>query len=339
MITGSGSLTYEIVDDWAHIPEELGGLDLTDVGADSQGRVFLFNRGTPAVIVLDRDGNYIESWGDSTTYPRPHALTIGPDDTIWLTDCADNTVRQCTAEGTILRTIGTSGFASPPLSNQPFNQCTHVAIDPRDGTIFVSDGYGNAAVHKFAPNGTHQHTWGGAGTGPGEFCVPHNIACDRDGHVYVADRHNSRVQVFNSAGDFEQAWQHMGLPHALHIDTSTDLQRAFVVELSSMTFVDTLAYGIPDWAHVPGNGHKITVRQLDGAVTATLYDNGIGLEPGQLVGPHGISVDSAGCIYVSELPYAATRTPRDGPDRLCSLHKLRPVVVPTEPRRNETSDG
>ena len=76
MITGSGGLTYEIVDDWAHIPEELGGLDLTDVGADSQGRVFLFNRGNPAVIVLDRDGNYIESWGDSITYPRPHAFEI-----------------------------------------------------------------------------------------------------------------------------------------------------------------------------------------------------------------------------------------------------------------------
>ncbi len=82
------------------------------------------------------------------------------------------------------------------MSNEPFHRCTHTALSP-EGDVYVADGYGNAAVHKFAPDGRLLFSWGGPGSDPGEFNIVHNITCDADGWVYVADRENHRVQVFD----------------------------------------------------------------------------------------------------------------------------------------------
>src|SRR5262249_17303494 len=102
------------------------------------------------------------------------------DDTIWLTDDGDHTVRQCTLEGKVLLTLGISGKPAPFMSGEPFHRCTHTAMSPQ-GDIYVSDGYGNSRVHKYAPNGKLLLSWGGPGTDPGEFNIAHNIACDADG--------------------------------------------------------------------------------------------------------------------------------------------------------------
>ena len=141
-------------------------------------------------------------------FPRAHGVHMAPDDTIWLTDDGAHCVRRCTLDGKVLMALGVPGTPAPFMSGQPFCRCTHTALSP-NGEIYVSDGYGNARVHKYAPDGKHLFSWGKCGIGEGEFNLPHNIHCDEDGWVYVADRENHRVQVFDGNGKFETAWSNV----------------------------------------------------------------------------------------------------------------------------------
>ena len=102
------------------------------------------------------------------------------------------------------------------MGGEPFCQCTHTALAP-NGDIFVSDGYGNARVHKFSPDGRLIRSWGTSGVGQGEFNLPHNICCDEDGFVYVADRENHRVQIFDGNGKYQTEWRDLHRPSALFL--------------------------------------------------------------------------------------------------------------------------
>src|SRR3546814_20813070 len=117
---------------------------------------------------------------------------------MYCTDDGDHTVRVCDTEGKVHLTIGIPGEPAPYMSGEPFHRCTHTALSP-DGEIYVSDGYGIACVHKYAPDGRLLKTWGGPGTDPGRFNIVHNICCDADGWVYGAVRENHRVQEKGSA--------------------------------------------------------------------------------------------------------------------------------------------
>ena len=165
------------------------------------------------MIVFDRDGNFLRSWGEGL-FPRAHGVFVAPDETLWLTDDGDHTVRQCTLDGKVLLTLGTPGKPAPYMSGEPFHRCTHTAMAP-NGDIYVSDGYGNSRVHRYSPNGKLIMSWGGPGTDPGEFNIVHNITCDADGWVYVADRENHRVQVFDGNGKYETQWNNLFRPCGL----------------------------------------------------------------------------------------------------------------------------
>ena len=192
------------------------------MGCDENDNVYAFNRGEHPMIVFDKDGNFIESWGEGV-FPRAHGVTMAPDGTMFLTDDGDHTVRKCTLNGEILLTLGASGHPAAFMSGDPFNRCTHVAIDPRNGDFYVSDGYGNARIHKYSPDGRLIFSWGQSGNGPGEFNIAHNIGTDRDGLVYLADRENHRVQVFNPDGRFMGQWNDMSRPCGLYIDQDAGL--------------------------------------------------------------------------------------------------------------------
>ena len=130
------------------------GWSFKDVGAvavDSKDQVYVFNRGEHPMMVFDRDGNFLRSWGEGQ-YPRAHCLHIDADDTLYLTDDGGHVVRKCTTMGKILMEIGTPGKPTPYMSGLPFHRCTHTALSPK-GEIYVSDGYGNAKVHKYSPDG------------------------------------------------------------------------------------------------------------------------------------------------------------------------------------------
>ena len=140
---------YEPVENWAKLPPGWSFKEIGSVGVDKNDNVYVFNRGEHPMIVFDRDGNFLRSWGEGL-FPRAHGVHMAPDDTIWLTDDGDHTVRQCTLEGKVLLTLGIPGKPAPYMSGEPFHRCTHTAMSPQ-GDIYVSDGYGNARVHKFSP--------------------------------------------------------------------------------------------------------------------------------------------------------------------------------------------
>ncbi|HZP45297.1 MAG TPA: peptidyl-alpha-hydroxyglycine alpha-amidating lyase family protein [Candidatus Binataceae bacterium] len=307
--TGSGEYIYEIVENWAHIPGRNDwNFDVAGIGVDARDRVYLFNRGPTPVIVVDRDGNYLHHWGDKQTFPNAHAVTMGPDDTIWLTDTFDHTVRKCRLDGEILMTLGVPGKPARAMSGEPFNQCTHVAIHPGTGEFFVSDGYGNAKVHKYAPDGRRLFSWGEPGNAPGQFNLPHNICCDRDGYVYVADRHNHRVQVFTPNGRLEAVWYGMALPCGMCIDTTGTEQLCYIGELSSALWIGLGPSPLYDiWNSAKTMGPRVSVWTLDGQPLARLCDNGMGEEPDQLFAPHGMAVDRDGNIYVAEVSWILSR--------------------------------
>jgi hypothetical protein len=130
-------------------------------------------------------------------------------------------VRKCTLDGKVLMTLGIPGEPKPFMSGEPFHRCTHTALSPQ-GDLYVSDGYGNARIHKYTPEGKLLMSWGEPGTDPGQFNIPHNICCDRDGWVYVADRENHRVQVFDGNGRFETQWNNLHRPNGMCMAAGRD---------------------------------------------------------------------------------------------------------------------
>ena len=152
-VLGSGPYTYEASgENWGKLPEGWFYKEAASVAVDSQDRVFVFNRGNHPMIVLDREGNVLRSWGEGV-FANPHGVTVAPDDTLWCVDNADHSIRRFSPTGTLLNTLIEPNQPAPPMSGRPVNAPTRVAIDPRNGDVLVADGYGNARVHRYAPDG------------------------------------------------------------------------------------------------------------------------------------------------------------------------------------------
>src|SRR3954452_20818890 len=227
VVLGTDGYRYEVNDGLAKLPTGMEfNADVAAVGVDKNDNVYAVNRGKHPMCVFDRDCNLLRTWGEGI-FPRAHGVFMAPDDTVWLTDDADHTVRQCTLDGKILLTLGIPGRPAPYMSGEPFHRCTHTALSPQ-GDVYVSDGYGNARVHKFDPAGRLLMSWGEPGGGPGQFHVPHGIAVGRDGTVYVADRENSRLQLFTPDGKFLSEWTDLARPSQVFINPAGDV---FVAEL------------------------------------------------------------------------------------------------------------
>ena len=307
---GTAEYTFEVAEGWGKLPDGWSFKEAAAVGVDSKDNVYVFNRGEHPVIIFDREGNFLSSWGEGV-FPRAHGVTMGPDDTIFLTDDGDHTMRHCTLDGKVLMTLGISGKPAPFMSGDPFNRCTHLAIDPSNGDFFISDGYGNARVHKYSPDGKLLLSWGESGTGPGQFNIAHNIATDKDGWVYVADRENQRMQVFDRNGKFETQWINMAKPCGLFIDQSSEL--VYVGELGVAIGPNSQAYGL---------GPRVSIMDTEGNTLARLGDGPEGINPGQFTAPHGVCVDSHGDIYVGEVAWTHSRRYANPPDEIRSLQKL-----------------
>ena len=303
-------MPYVPVEKWGRLPEGWSFIEATSVAVDSHDNVHVFNRGAHPVIVFDRDGTFLRAWGEGV-FRRPHGITIGPDDSLWLTDDLHHTVRQFSADGKLLLTIGNPDEPSTLHGGKPFNRPTHVALCPRTGAVYVSDGYGNSRVHKFDPKGRHLRSWGEPGTDPGCFNIPHNIATDREGLVYVADRENSRVQIFDGEGRYLGQWNNLHRPCGLFIDRAAGL--AYVGELPSH---------LPVNAEVPNIGARVSVVTMKGDLMDRVGGPFAGEKPGEFIAPHGCVVDSRGDLYVAEVSWTAHGKTLDPPRELRSLQKL-----------------
>jgi DNA-binding beta-propeller fold protein YncE len=292
VILGQGKYRYQVLERWGELPPGVTYADAAAVCVDSKDNVYVFTRGAHPVIVFDKTGKFLRSWGEDVGFTNAHGAFAGPDDLLYLTDDHGHAVRKFTPEGKLLLTIGTPKTPAPAFSGEPFNRCTHTALSP-SGEIYVSDGYQNARVHKYSPDGKLLLSWGEPGTDPGQFNLVHNIACDDAGLVYVADRENHRVQVFDGNGKYQGQWNNLARPCGLFVTRGKE-PLGFIGELGPET-VATLTRGVPNL------GPRLSVVSAKGEMLAHLGTQPIGEGPGQFIAPHGIAVDSRGDIYVAEV--------------------------------------
>jgi DNA-binding beta-propeller fold protein YncE len=274
---GNNDFVYEIEKGWGRLPTWWQYKSCSDVAVDSKDRVYVLDRGTHPVMVFDREGNFLSAWGEGL-FRFAHSIYVDRSDFVWTSDCYTHTVMKFTEGGELLQTFGTKDVPGTTYYGEPFNMPTGVAVS-RSGSVFVSDGYGNYMVQKFSPNGDHLRSWGGPGTGPGKFALVHYLDVDDQGRVYVCDRENGRIQVFDEDGAYLSEWTGLYMPAKVCI--KKDL--AYVIEQGE----------------TPTTG-RVSVFSLDGMLLSRWADNegpGTG-HPGIA---HGLAVDSRGDLYVAEL--------------------------------------
>ena len=284
-----GEYVYENVPGWAPLPDGWEWNHVVGVAVDSRDNIFAYNRSNHPMIVLNKDGDIIDSWA-LENFSSAHHVEIGPDDSVWTTDVGNHTVRKWTSDGNLLLTLGSPDNPAPEQSGEPFNRPTDIAFG-LDGSLYVSDGYGNSRIHHFTPEGKLIRSWGERGTGPGQFMVPHSVAVDPTGLVYVCDRENSRIQIFTSDGQYVSQWRGVHRPN--QIVPSSD----GTMVVAELGYKIGLMDGAPEVNEVSHNsGVKImtkTGQWLGGWGASTGID-------GDFLAAHAVGIDSDGSLYVGE---------------------------------------
>ena len=273
MIFGQGTHQYTVHANWWSLPEgwEFGWIPA--VAVDSQDRVYVYSRSEHPMVVFDRDGNFLTSWGDDILKDA-HGIYIDENDHIYCTERETHVVQKFTTDGELLMTLG--AMDEPGGEGEPFNLPTDFALGP-DGEMYVSDGYGNSRIHKYSPDGELIKSWGQPGSGPGEFDLPHCVRVDPRNRLMVADRENNRIQFFTLDGEYIEEWSDLLQPDTIYIDED-DL--VYIAEL----------------------GQRISIMTLDGEVISQWGSERGSDVPGEFIAcPHGIWLDSYGDIYVGEV--------------------------------------
>jgi DNA-binding beta-propeller fold protein YncE len=300
---------FEPVENWEQLPDGWSFIDVAGVAVDSKDNVYVLNRSEHPVIVFDKDGNFLRSIGEGMFSDRTHGIHIGPDDTLYCVDDGLHTVQQFAADGKRGLVLGTERQPAVKWAGKPFNRPTHAAVSPKTGYLYVTDGYGNSRVHKFAPDGRPVLSWGEPGIDPGQFIRPHNVAIDQDDTIYIADRENHRIQVFDANGKFLSMWNNIHRPDGICLDNEGHL---FIGELNGMSGVDD----------APGLGHRVSVYTLEGTLVTRFGDPQEGEGPGQFIAPHGVAVDSRGDLYVGDVAYTIRGRHLHPPRHLKCLRKF-----------------
>ena len=216
------------------------------------------------------------------------------------------------------------------MSGEPFHRCTHTALSPK-GDIYVSDGYGNARVHKYSPDGKLLFSWGEPGTDPGQFNIVHNICTDADGWVYVADRENHRVQVFDGNGKYEAQWNNLHRPvRPLHAARPS----------SGLLYRRIGAGAWRSTATAPISGRASASSTTRASCCRAFGDPHAGTAPTSFIGPHGLAVDLRGDLYVGEVCWTLWPRPVPGtaaPGQSARVAEIRAGTL--RRRRNRRQPG
>jgi len=286
---------YSVVHGWPILPEGFVLGQVSGVAVDSHNHVFAFHRAegswaddkthpiaSPTILCFDgATGKLLASWGEKR-FLEPHGLRVDRDDNVWVTDRGLQQIFKFSHDGKLLLTIGTERKAGVDATH--FDKPTDIAF-AADGSVYISDGYGNNRVAKFAPDGKFLLDWGHKGTGPGEFDLPHSVAVDAQGLVYVADRGNSRIQIFDANGKFLNQWK------------SPELGRPWTLAIGP----DKLLYMVDggDLKPAPPDRGQILKLDLQGKILAKW--SRFGNYDGQIYWGHAISVGKDGAVYVGDV--------------------------------------
>jgi DNA-binding beta-propeller fold protein YncE len=276
-------LEYVPVPDPVRLPAGMEMGAPAAVAFDSKGHLYVLTRGPQAFLEFDPNGTFVRGFGNAFT--RSHGLHIDRDGSIWATDVGAHIVVKLSPTGEVLLTLGTKGEAgdwNEAAGSRKLNQPTGIAVAP-NGDVFVSQGHtpgtdGDPRILKFDRNGRFITSWGGKGTGPGQFDVAHGIAVDAQGMVWVMDRENQRIQIFDSNGTFVRQMKYSGLP------CSIDIGSQFI-------------------HMVNGYAGQVVRLDLSGQVLAAVGKPGTGL--GEFGEAHSIAVSPRGELFVADSVSAA----------------------------------
>lgn len=311
-IFGYGDFRYRHVDGWPTIPPEINFHESPGVAVDSQDHVYVLTRGKDPVVVFDKDGKYLRSFGHGYfSEDRTHGLYIAHDNTLMIADDGIHTIQMFTPEGEKIGQIGETNKPAVAWSGEPFNRPTSAAIRPSNGDIYISDGYGNSRVHVYTKDGQYKFSWGSPGIDPSQFLRCHNIAFDQDERVYVVDREAHRIQIFDTEGNFLTMWNNIYRPDAMVCWQ----EHIYVGELNAIGGLEA----------APDQGHRVSIYNLNGEMVSRFGAPFEGGGPGEFYAPHGIAVDSEGSIYVSEVSYTMYGRRLDPPQSLRSVSKYERV--------------
>jgi DNA-binding beta-propeller fold protein YncE len=281
--------TFTRVEGWPQVPSSVPMGFISWVDVDPSGLVYVFRRcpikcsdnphpgaNDPpgSVLLFDSSGKYLREWEPKSggKWKEAHGLYVDKDGFIWTADVQLNVVRKYRADGALLMTLGKVGIAGE--TSDTFNKPTNAFV-AADGSIFVTDGYGNQRVVKFSKDGKFIKAWGKMGTGPGEFRIPHAVTQDKSGRIIVADRcglgatkcTDGRVQVFDTDGNFITQWTPPGgkfAPFAVAVDTSdrlyiddTENSRVWILDAKSLKLLDSIDGAAGHGMGVSRNGSDI----------------------------------------------------------------------------------
>lgn len=264
-------LPHKSVPNWPELPAGWNLGETAAVDTDSRGHVYIFNRGPHALLELDTAGKFVRELGEGM-FVSAHGVRVDAQESIWAVDVDGHFVVKFSPQGRVQLILGRK--ARPGTNDSSFNRPTDVAF-AANGDIYVSDGYVNSRMMKFSKEGRFIKTWGKKGTGPSEFNLVHAVAVDNRGRVYVGDRENKRVQIFDSEGNFIREWTHLGSPWGLEI---TPEQTIYMAD---------------------GYANRVLKLDIEGNVLGTL--GSAGKLPGQFSYVHHLAVDKSENIYTAEI--------------------------------------
>ena len=283
MVIDAGERKYELVKDWGQLPPGWIWGQVGAVAVDSQDNVHAFTRSDHPYMVFDKSGKLVDHWGEGI-FEDAHGICITPqDDTVYFVDRNPQIVLKFNKTGRHELSLGNrhkpsdTGYTDESRTvthaGPPFHHPTDVSIGP-GGEIYVSDGYRNCRVHKYAPDGTLEFSWGEPGNADGQFVLVHSV-WEHKGKVYVADRQNNRIQVFDPQGKHQATWPGFDQPCKIYVDNQDVM---YIAEL----------------------GARVSIVDLDGNLLGR-WGGERTHDPGLFWGPHGIWTDSAGDLYVAEV--------------------------------------
>jgi DNA-binding beta-propeller fold protein YncE len=262
---------YRLVEHWAQFPSGVTQwAAATGVDVDSRDNVYVFHRNEAMpIMAFDRRGKFLRAWGQGL-FKTTHFLRVDRFGYVWITDRGNMQAFKFSAEGKLLMTLGKKEVTGDNASQDAFNGMADLAV-AKNGDIFIADGEGpNTRVVKFSKDGKFIKWWGGKGTEPGQFDMPHSIAIDSKDRVYVADRSNNRIQIFDQDGKFIDQWTNFGTPWGLFITKDDMLYVVDGTEKNCLLIAST-------------KDGKV-VERIDG-----------------LSNPTAVTVDSTGAIYIGEV--------------------------------------
>lgn len=296
---------YRAVPEWPRLPAGYRLGETPAVAVTSRNEVLVFHRADrtwleeegpirrPTILRIDAaTGRVLDSLG-ANLFLNPHGIAVDGDDNIWVADNTLHQVFKLSPRGEVLLVVGEAGVRGDDQSH--FNGVTDVAV-ARDGSFYVSDGYGNNRVVKFAPDGRYLFEWGGAGDGPGQFHLPHGIALDARGRVYVADRSNVRVQVFEPDGTFRTEWHGERLGRPWGLDVGPD---GFLYVADGGDYWSSRHYRSERPDTLPPDRARIHRLDLEGNILDTF--GSYGRNAGQMVWAHDVAADRNGNVYVGDI--------------------------------------